>query len=74
MQKMNYGYGGMNMKKNGGSNAGAKALMAALKAKGIKELGGAQSALTSAMNGYQMKFGGSCGKVRKASYYRKGKK
>ena len=40
MQKMNYGYGGPNMK-NGGSNAGAKALMAALKAKGIKKFGGA---------------------------------
>ena len=31
-------------------------------------------ALVSSMNGYEMKHGGSCGKVRKASYYRKGKK
>ena len=39
---------------------------------GYMGMGG--SALESSMNGMVMKHGGSCGKVRKASYYRKGKK
>ena len=67
-----YGYGGMSSgKKKDGGTAGGQALFDALKAKGYKELGGAQSALTSAMNGYIMKSGGSCGKVRKGCYYRR---
>lgn len=33
-----------------------------------------KTSLESSMNGVMMKHGGSCGKVRKASYYRKGKR
>ena len=58
MQKMNYGYGGMNMKKNGGT-AGGQALFDALKAKGYKKIGGAASAMETGT----YKYGGSCGKV-----------
>ena len=55
MQKMNYDYGGMSMKKNGGT-AGGQALFDALKAKGYKKIGG------TAMETGTYKYGGSCGK------------
>ena len=60
-----------------GGQKGAQALFDALKKKGYKQDGGAtkgKAALTTSAFGYEMKHGGSCGKVRKASYYRKGKR
>ena len=61
MQKMmkGYGYGGMSSgKKKDGGTAGGQALFDALKAKGYKKLGGAQSAMETGT----YKYGGSCGK------------
>ena len=54
----------------------AKACEKALKKKGYKRDGGstmAKPALTSAMNGYEMKRGGSCGKVYKKGSFRRQK-
>jgi hypothetical protein len=55
---------------------GGQALFDALKKKGYKRDGGstmAKPALTSAMNGYEMKRGGSCGKVYKKGSFRRQK-
>ena len=79
--KTMYGTGGSKMKgyKAGGSsslkpipadNKGLPNLPKTVRNKmGYMGMGG--SALESSMNGMVMKHGGSCGKVRKASYYRK---